>query len=62
MSKRQQRAEENQDIRMLDIQRGEEDDPGYAELREITLCPACRGRCVDKHGEVCETCFGEGEI
>lgn len=28
----------------------------------MLLCPACRGRCEDKHGEPCERCHGEGEI
>lgn len=46
----------------LVIERGEEDDPEQAELRDITVCPECRGRCEDKNGDPCETCFGEGEI
>ena len=42
--------------------RGEEDDPYWAELRDGTPCLSCRGRCVDRHGNTCPECYGEGEI
>lgn len=48
-------------IRLM-IERGEEDDPEQIAIREITVCPQCRGRCEDKYGAPCGTCFGEGEI
>lgn len=46
----------------LIIERGEEDDPAQVALRDITVCPECRGRCEDKHGLPCGLCHGEGEI
>lgn len=49
-------------IRQYIIERGEEDDPEYKELRAVTPCPECRGRCEDKYGRPCEWCHGEGEV